>query len=86
MAITFNQILNYPFEYVSPGQLYSSMIFENFFDQNLDSLHANLDRIGDLMFYAITSKIMDVPVHSRNAHPPQPQTIPTQNRYSPLSL
>ena len=71
MAITFNQILNYPFEDVSPGQLYSSTIFENFFDQSPDSLQANLDRIGDLMFYVITSKIMDAIVHSSNVHPPQ---------------
>ena len=85
MAITFNQILDYPFKYVSPGQLFSTTIFERFIDQSPDILQANLDEIGDLMFYVITNKIMEVPVPSSNAHLPQTQTISTQNKYSSLS-
>ena len=74
MAITFNQILACPFEYTSPGRLFSFAVFERL----LHSTGDNLDETGDIMFKAITKKIL---ASARNDSFPQTESIPTQNRF-----
>ena len=92
LVIAFNQILDHPFSYTSPGRLFSSKIFDNCFMDNPESLLINLDSCGKKMFEVITKGI-DLPPFTAPSHrartealAPTVETVSTQNRFKKLTL
>ena len=92
VAIAFNQILNHPFHYTSPGRLFSSAVFEKCFVDNPEPLILNLDGCGRKMFEVIMKGI-DLPALIEPSHrtrseasPLTVETVATQNRFSRLTL
>ena len=94
LAIAFNQILNHPFRYTSPGRLFSSHVFNKCFLNGF--MFSKLNSCGMKMFEIITYEISFATSSAESAGDPEAlllprdpvadlyYTIPTQNRFGSL--
>ena len=83
-VIAFNEILNHPYEYTSPGKLFSASVLLCYYLQDLNTIQKKMNELAILLVNVITKDLVpDQPVQTGVA---QAAAVITTNRFESLKL